>query len=934
MKFFVKYFLLTLFLIAGYGIQAQKHNIKGNVVDSLGNPQPWATAALLKAKDSSLVNYALTSRDGAFVILGVDTGSYVLQVNFTGMSLHSEKVVVTGQQKDLNVGTIMLFDEDALKEVSVMADHIPIRIKADTVEFNADAYGTDPNANVEELLKKMPGFEVDSEGNLTVNGEKVGKIMVNGKEFFGGDGKIALQNLPADAVDKVQVYDRKSEKAMFTGVDDGDRTKTVDLKLKKDKTKGAFGNINGGMGIDQNTDAVYNSKLSWNKFDNKMQLSFIGTLNNINQTGFSYEEFIDFVGGMNKFSQKVGNGWRFNGATGGLPISNGLGQGRALTSSGGVNFNYTFKKKTELSVSYLYYRIDNLLESENWRENYIQDGSFRTEDSEIQNVLNSSHRVNMRFDHAIDSMTEMTVKGELKFSMGNMVNNATGATFGFNGGALQNASERSFITDQESYSGNIELFLKRKLKKKGRSIFAEGSFGMDGTDNRIRLDGLNTFNVNGSLLSMLQIQNQLNLNNQMTISGKATYTEPLKNDQYLEFKVSTANFMGNVDYSLYDVVSGESVTFNPLLSNKYVPGFFTHRGGATYMRIRTAYNLSASLDAQMTNLNGELTLRDTSISKPYFNLLPRIEMNINMKQGKRLRIELSTEAAAPSIEQVQPVVDNSNPLEVYIGNPELDQEYRYRLNMNYNAFNPVKMSGWFGGVFSDFTTNSIVNATIVDENLIRYTTPVNVAYATNTFFYLNRMAEFKALKSRYSVGINGNYSRRIMFLNGTENVSNVMFAGIDVRVMNKKTKVIDVLVNAKVNYNYVWYDLNANFNSSFLSYTGFVDFSYKFGKNWLWRVDFDYTMLTGQAYDAPQRFALLSSSLSYYVLDRRGEVKFYAFDIFNQNQSITRTANLNYLQETRLNIIQRYYMLSFTWNLAGKKPKGSDGGGHFRMWRR
>lgn len=928
--------LLLVFFFGVNALIAQKVNIVGTVVDSTDTPQPWSTAALIVVNeegDSSLANYALTNREGKFAIIGVDTGKYVLQVTFAGMGTHSENVIVTETMGDIDVGTIMLSEDDILNEVKVSADFIPIRIKADTVEFNANAYGTDPNATVEDLLKKMPGFEVDEEGNLVVNGETVGKVLVDGKEFFGSDGKVAIKNLPADAIDKVQVFDKKSEKAEFTGIDDGERTKAVDLKLKKDKKKGAFGNVMGGYGLNDNTESVYNSKLSWNRFDKKMQISLIGTFNNINQTGFSYREFIDFVGGMQKFSQRVGRGWRWSGATGGLPISNGLGDGQAVTASGGLNFNYSFKKGTELNVSYLYYQIDNLLEENTRRQNFIEEGSFLTTDDNLQDVRNLSHRVNMRFDHAFSKNTEMTITGEVSFSNGNMFSSASANTFTIgDDNLIQNGSVRDFTTDQENYSGSVDFNLKHKMKKKGRSIFLEGSVGLDGNDNRMKLDGSNSFLLNNTLFNLPLIQNQLNQSNELTYEAELAYTEPLKGDHYLEFKTGFFNFNGDVDYSVYDVIPDTSVTFNPLLSSKYVPGFLTYHGGVNLMRIRTKYSLTAGVDVQYSEMDGQLTLLDTAISKTFLNLLPLLKLNINLAQGKRINIEFETEATPPDIAQVQPVVDNTNPTNIFVGNPDLGQEYTYSASVNYNGFNPMKMGGWFTGIFGEYTTDNIVNATTIDERLIRTTTPVNVDYSMNIYGYLNRTAEIPKVKMRYSVGLNSNFNNGIIFINGVENISTNWFSGIDLRLMNKNTDVIDVLVSLKANYNNVSYNISREFNQDFMTYSGFLDASYKFAKNWLVKLDFDYTLLSQEVIGSATSIPLLSAGLSHFVMGGRGEVKLYAFDIFNQNQSVVRNVNLNYLEETQKNIIQRYYMLSFTWNFAGKKKDG--GMDHMRMWRR
>ena len=352
-----KYLLLftTLLCFSTTFVYAQttKATISGIVSDTSNTPLLGATVVVLQAKDSVLKSFALSDKEGNFAIKRVAAGEYILQITFIGYQKVSQPFSIKPDQSAWDAGTFILQPEIlTADEVSIEADRTPILMKGDTIQYNADAFKTQPNAVVEDLLKKLPGVEVERDGTVKAQGETVQKVLVDGKEFFGDDPKMATKNLPADAVDNVQVFDKKSEMAEFTGVDDGNEQKTINLELKEDKKQGVFGNVTAGYG----TDNRYESRLNLNRFNDKLQFSAIGMANNTNRQGFSIGDYINLMGGMSNLMGGGGGSFSLslNTEEVGIPLENGLNNGFVNTGAGGINFNYDLGKNTSLSTSYFF----------------------------------------------------------------------------------------------------------------------------------------------------------------------------------------------------------------------------------------------------------------------------------------------------------------------------------------------------------------------------------------------------------------------------------------------------------------------------------------------------------------------------------------------------------------------------------------------------
>jgi hypothetical protein len=364
---------LFAWAVVSLSVQAQtgQHDVKGLVRDSSGASVPGATVVLLQSADSVMESFTSTDADGNFQLKRVSGGRYILQVSYIGHSTYSKALEVNGP---VDLGPVVLRPKNTqLKEVDISSEHIPVVIKNDTVEYNAKAFKTQPNAAVEDLLKRLPGVEVEKDGTIKAHGKTVNKVLVDGKEFFGDDPKVATKNLPADAIDKVQVFDKKSDMAEFTGIDDGERDKTINLKLKDEKRKGVFGKVTGGYG----TDERYEARANINSFRKKTQVSLIGLSNNTNQQGFSVMDYVNFMGGFrNMAGGGQGGSLSLNPGDIGVPLNMGSSNGFTTTTATGVNFNYDLGEKTEIRSSYFYNQLDKTIDKSTFRQSLQGRGSF------------------------------------------------------------------------------------------------------------------------------------------------------------------------------------------------------------------------------------------------------------------------------------------------------------------------------------------------------------------------------------------------------------------------------------------------------------------------------------------------------------------------------------------------------------------------------
>ena len=825
--------LVALFASSAF---AQSGVIRGAVVDSLTRkPLLEASVSLLSARDSSLVTFGITDGDGRFDFQKVAVGTYRIVVTYVGYRGKARRIAVSADAPNPAVGTIdLVATSQTLGEVQVQGEKAPIAVKGDTLEFNADSFKTRPNSQVEDLLKKLPGVEVDRDGTVKAQGQAVTKVLVDGKPFFGDDPKMATRNLPADIIDKVQLYDQQSEQSQFSGVDDGDRQKTINITTKKDKRKGTFGQQSIGAGPqvgDAGADAMrYSGRASVNRFNNRgdgpsQQYSVLGMANNINQQGFTAQDLglgSNFggagqgSGGNGGGGNNVrigGGGGGNNGASGGAQVGT-----NAITQSWAAGLNYrvdgprnTWGKKVDVAGSYNASHTNTLTDQFSRRENVLPGGSSSQTDSSFvtnrqngSNNTNTNQRFNLRLDYRMDSLTTFRLIPNLSWLGSNFHTQSQSQTLDGQG-VPANTSNTNYNSTGSGFTGNNTALLFRKFRKRGRTFSLNWSVAMnDQTSNGIN-QSLNTFARSNTPLSTTgvstsavstsavstsaqtglfdQVINQHNdqQTRSMTNSINVSYTEPLSMRQTLEFHyvLSDNHNTSNRYVNNFNEATARYDQLNTRLSNQFLNTFVTNRGGLTWQTTRLKYTYALGVDAQQASLNSDNITQLTTISRSFTNFLPNALFTYNFGKSRRLRVQYRTRINPPNVSQLQPVPDNTNPLNIRLGNASLQPEYSHNLSINFNRFEPSTFRNLFALLNLSRTDNKIVNATTFTRSGAQTTQPVNTSgyYTANGSLVLGQPVKFGEQKVNLNLTTNLTYNHGTSFVNSLPNVANNWLVG-------------------------------------------------------------------------------------------------------------------------------------------------------------
>jgi len=937
-----KYFILTVLIgIAASATFGQKFSIKGQVTDTLSSPLPSSTVMLLNPKDSSLVNFGVSDVKGFFEIKNVSKGEYLLKITFVGYANYTKRVTTPAEAGVIELGRIKMAPQTRqLDEVIVQGEKNPVTVKKDTIEFNAGSFKTKTNATVEDLLKVMPGMEVETDGTVRAQGEQVQRVTVDGREFFGRDPKLATRNLPADAIDKVQVFDKKSDNAQFTGIDDGQREKTINLELKEEKRKGAFGNLMGGVG----TDDRFQTSGSVNRFGKGKQISFLGMGNNINEQGFSIGDFMNFSGGAQAMAGGGGGGTRTvtinsggsSGNNSGPTVNTGGRQSGIMTNyAGGVNNNRDLSKDTKLTSSYFYNQLDRDVSTDLTRTNFLPDESLNNVLTQKSKQLssNDNHRGTLMLDHNIDSANTIRATANASYTESDQNTISQGETRKLTDNSLLNENLRKTFNAQNALSLNSSLLWRHRFEKKGRSMTTNLSLGLSSTDSEGTLNTANKI-YNQTPGEQLVEQTNTQTTDNQSLGATISYTEPLGGRKYLEANYNFQTNNNDVNREVFDVDSGTPV-FNTQLSNKYISNYIYNRPGLNFKMNREKYSITAGASYQMTSLKGDLISRDVKIDRNFENLLPTVRFNYDFTSFKHLRLDYETSMQEPTIQQLQPVVDNSDPLNIYVGNPGLIPAYVYRLNANYTSFNPTKFVNFFAFINTAYMKNAIVNSQTTDPvTFARITQPVNVSSSKNLNANFNGGFPIKKLNSRFNIGPTASISESITILNDQENNVRSKTLGGSVRYNYTYKEFIILDLSANLSHQETEYDFNTP-DQQYFNQTYRSELNLNFLKKYAFNTTYEYLIYNSTTNDFNEAMSFLNISVSRFVLkNNAGEIKVGVNNLLDQSNSVTQSSGENYLQQQTTNNLGRYYMLSFTYALNKHlNPMGNrrQGGGGMRM---
>lgn len=918
--------------------QTQSIKLKGSVIDSSANPMVAATVVLLQPEDSLMISYAITGNEGQFALNKIPPGEYYLQITYIGYGNFRQPVTVTDSPLVQNVGTIFLSPANTLlEEVVVKAEHVPIAFNKDTIEYNAAAFKTKPNAAVEELLRRLPGVEVHRDGSIKAQGEDVENVLVDGKEFFGKDTKIATQNLPADIVDKVQVYDKRSEMAEFSGIDDGNEEKTINLSLKEGKKKGYFGNVEGGFGTDDFSDFFenerYKGKLSVNRFNNKSQMSILGMSNNINDPGFSFNEYINFMGGMGNFMSGGNMSLSVNTQDSGIPLGYNNSPGITNTAAGGMNFNYDFNDKTELQSSYFINRIDNNTMQSLKRQNLASSLNFDKLENSDRNNINLNHRLNSSLRIKMDSTSNLTWINRLSFNTRDFNSTSSNQTIGL--GQLQNQSLNLYSNDGDQFSWFTGLTVRKKLNKPGRILSGNINLTLGDNSANAFVNNETTFFIPDNMdIEEHLLQDQLSNEDQTQYGIRLSYTEPLGKNVYLGLNLNRSNSKNEKTRSYYDIDPNDpsSRILNVPLSNQYLRNYTYNQFGSNLRMNGKKLKLSGGLNLQLSELNGTILSENVHLNRDFTYVLPRFNLEYEIGNSKNITFDYRTRIQEPRLEQLQPIVDNTNPLNIYQGNPNLKPEFIHQGSIHLMLFDQFSFTSFFANLGTRYTTNRIVNKSSIDENFRQKNTPINSDFEFNTNLYLSYGTPLKFIKSKISFDVNVTYNRGLVFVNELENKTNRWINNYTVTLENRKKEVVDIALGMSLGTSRVSYSQNSDFNQNYFDQTYFTDLTVYLPKHWSFESTIDYTRYSDEAFGEKDELFLWQAKISKNILkNERGTLELIVFDILNNNQGIDRNNSLNYIQERRTNVLGRYMMLSFNYKLS---QFGSSGGMQIETQRR
>lgn len=950
-KSIITLLLLSICTIPAFSQTGSK--IYGIIKDNLNEPLTGASVALRNNADSFVAGTA-GDIDGNFIINDIPNGSYKLKISYLGYDDYNKTIDVTGTELNLGIVKLEPSKGTTLDEVKIVEKAIAVQQKEDTTQFNAGSYKVNPDATAEDLIRKMPGMDL-STGKPQAQGESVTKVLVDGKPFFGDDPSSSLKNLPAEVIDKIQVYDEKSDQSQFTGFDDGNTSKTINIITKPGRKQGVFGKLYAGGGTDGTQDAdnkydtKYNAGGNVNYFQGDRRISLIGQTNNINIQNFSSQDLV----GVSGTSGGRGGGSRGGGPGGGGASSNfTTNQSSGINKTNAVGFNYSDKwgKKVDVTASYFFNNTDNTTRQTTERDFVLpSDAGKIYNDTSLSHAVNNNHRFNMRFNYTIDSFNSLLIVPSLSFQDNNSTSLLNGSTM-LNHTDFLNSTINKYSSEKSGNNLSTMLLFRHKFAKQGRtlSLWANGGYNKN--------DG------NSSLYAPVESEGGIDTTDQQSVSkqngwnvnSNVNYTEPLSKKSFLQIQYGL-NYQQSASDKItndYSYLTGGYTDLNTSLSNKFTTNYITNKGGLTYRYNDTNFNFNIGVDFQNANLDNQRELpQNNAIQRSFNSVLPNARFQYNFSKKKTLRLFYRSSTSAPSVTQLQDVVDNSNPLQISTGNPNLVQTFNNSLFMRYNATNTTNNSTFFAMVSAQNTRDYIANSTVIVNDSAningvvvpaggQYTRPENMNGYWNFRGFTTYGVPISALKSN----INGNatlgYVRTPGMVNLQKNYANNTSMGLGLVLSSNISDKIDFTLSTNANYNIVRNTLNTNSNTQYYNQSSRLSLNYIFWKGIAFNTELNHQLYRGLSEAYNQNYLLWNMSVAKKLFkQQQGEIKFSVYDLLKQNNSIATTVTESYIQYTQTNVLQRYFMLTFTYNLrffkggaTMKDTENGNKGGDQRMF--
>lgn len=901
----------------------KKYTIEGTVIDTEKIPLIGATVVLLTTSDSSFANYGLTTDAGTFSLDVPRDSQYILQVTYMGFNAYVQQITA---DKDYQLGTITLEEAtNLLDAVQVEADHIPIQMKGDTLEFNSAAFNVQTHDDVEALLDQMPGVEIDEEGNVKINGKKVEKILVDGKEFFGEDVKAALKSLPADAIKKVEVFDKKTDQEALTNSKSESDTKTLNLTLKEDKKTGYMGTITGGYGYPNHR---YQGNLNLSYFNAKMRISLLGAINNINKAGFSFRDYQSMTGGYGNFmdshpAMSIGQSW--NDPIANLIWGNANGETRAI--AGGFNLNFFPSDKMDVSLSYMYTNANKTIEQLSNVRSVTPENFYTRNSASNQINLAQRHLINSKGEYKIDTTQLIRYRFRAKITDANNGETQSAETLGATD-SLENSVYQKTQADDFGLGLIGNVYYQKKFNNKGRSISANIAAAY--VNNKDVFDNYSTTTIyDTGVVQDIDTLNQL----QQSYIGKQVYgaelfyNEPIGEHNRLEFKLIGGLSTETNERQAFDWITNNPIV-NPNLTDMYQKYYNFQTFTCSFNRtIEKKYEFSIMGGLRRSELRGVLASNENVIGQSYYYPVGSLNASYSLSESKRINFRYNTRVNEPELDQLQPMLNNQNPLSLALGNPNLIPEYTHSISIGYDNWDQASFSSIYAYIYGSITQNAIVYARSIDETFRTISKPVNAgnSYDGGAYAYYNTEIK-KLLKIRLNGGINWRYTP--VFINEEQLSVLTHNYNLGLRIGNKKTKVIDASIQARVFLNNTYYSENSSLNGINLNHNYTAKFRATIAKRWTVKTQFTYSVYDNLGYDEAWAVPLWSAGLSCTLLKGDAlKIELTAENLLNEAYRVNRYNWQGRISETRTNMLGRYILLAMTYKInkmGGGKPQGGD----------
>lgn len=922
-----------------------QNNVSGFIKDTTSGTQVKnAVIALLSPKDSVLVAFTRTKDNGSYNLPNIPAGKYTLMVMHPAFADYVEDIDV--KEADAKIPLVAVTPKSKLLEAVIIKAGGMMRVKGDTTIYTADSFKVSANANVEELLKKMPGIQVDKNGEIKAMGEKVEKVLVDGEEFFGDDPGMAVKNLRADAIKEVQVFKKKSDQAEFTGIDDGNSKQTINLKLKEDKKRGYFGKIEASAGPLtgelKDKDPRYNTNTMFSTFKGKRKLSAFLLNGNTGQDGLSWQD-MEKYGGMDDMNMEMTDdgGMMFFGGGGNADDEPWVNTENGFINNLNAGLQYSNKfndNRHTLNLSpkfnsQLYNNTQQIYTEDNIGGEILASDKVRTSDINRSNVkLSGSY--DMKLDSAANNTLKVTVKSNFYHTESDETE--TSSTIGKESGENKNRYEQRNQREIDKQSLNVTALYKHKFKKNRRTISLNADWYILNTDaeNYLTRDA-ETFKSGVS--DLLFETDQLSTSDKQTTrwSGKVVYTEPLSKKFSLELSHEiSANAGKNKQFTYdYNSISEKYDILVDSLSNDFDQTIITNKPGAkiSFNSKKIKYNFGTGVG--FTNFDLKNLSLDTTYHRNFTNFFPAANFTYTYKSNHSISVNYNGRTTQPTINQLQPIINNNNQFNIYEGNPDLKQSFRHSVSLNHNSYNFIKDRWSYQGMNVGFTQNAITNERQVNlANGSSKIRPTNTNGNINLNFWSGIGMKLKKPDLRLNFSPNVNYNRSADIINGQTVFTNTTGAGMNMSVSKSKDKKYDITIWNSFRYNYnrgkqLNYVSNKietnsrNYSTNQFNVEGTVYYKK------VWSVQTDYNFFYRQPvndggedfknhiWNARLQRTFKSNEFTAFVMVR---------DILNQNIGISQTFNGTLYTQEINDRLKRYFMVGFRWDFKNKAPKSKD----------